>query len=108
TSIKLDNRNTLPFATAQAISRIRDENSETDVHRIVLDFGDQPFPVLEGQSIGIIPPGNDEKGEPHQIRLYSIASPRHGERPNSNNLSLTLKREGKGDRKSTRLNSSHV
>lgn len=95
-SINLYNRNKPAIATVQGNFRITGENTETDVHHIVLDFGDQPFPVLEGQSIGIIPPGNDEKGEPHQIRLYSIASPRHGERPNSNNLSLTLKREGKG------------
>ena len=63
---------------------------------MILDFGDQPFPVLEGQSIGVIPPGVDAQGQPHRIRLYSIASPRHGERPNHNNLSLTVKREANG------------
>ena len=52
--------------------------------------------MLEGQSIGIVPPGVDAKGEPHRIRLYSIASPRHGERPNTNNLALTVKREPHG------------
>jgi len=48
--------------------------------------------VLEGQSIGIIPPGVDAKGKPHHARQYSIASPRNGERPGHNNLSLTIKR----------------
>ena len=43
-----------------------------------------PFPVLEGQSIGIVPPGVDEDGRPHHPRQYSIASPRNGERPGYN------------------------
>ncbi|MBV1733939.1 MAG: benzoyl-CoA 2,3-epoxidase subunit BoxA [Hydrogenophaga sp.] len=63
-----------------------------DTHHIVLDFGTMPFPVLEGQSIGIVPPGTDAKGRPHHARQYSIASPRNGERPGYNNLSLTIKR----------------
>jgi benzoyl-CoA 2,3-dioxygenase component A len=63
-----------------------------DTHHIVLDFGHMPFPVLEGQSIGIVPPGMDAKGKAHHARQYSIASPRNGERPGYNNLSLTIKR----------------
>ncbi len=66
--------------------------ADYDTHHIVLDFGAMPFPVLEGQSIGIIPPGVDAKGKPHHARQYSIASPRNGERPGYNNLSLTIKR----------------
>lgn len=64
----------------------------TDIRHIVLDFGTQAFPVLEGQSIGVIPPGTDARGRPHTMRLYSVASPRDGERPKHNNLSLTVKR----------------
>ncbi len=63
-----------------------------DTHHVVLDFGAAPFPVLEGQSIGIVPPGVDANGRPHHARQYSIASPRNGERPGYNNLSLTVKR----------------
>ncbi len=66
--------------------------SDYDTHHIVLDFGSIPFPVLEGQSIGIVPPGTDVQGRPHHARQYSIASPRNGERPGYNNLSLTIKR----------------
>jgi benzoyl-CoA 2,3-epoxidase subunit A len=66
--------------------------SDYDTHHIVLDFGSMPFPVLEGQSIGIVPPGLDERGKPHHARQYSIASARSGERPGYNNLSLTIKR----------------
>jgi benzoyl-CoA 2,3-epoxidase subunit A len=66
--------------------------SDYDTHHIVLDFGSMPFPVLEGQSIGIIPPGQDASGRAHHARQYSIASPRNGERPGYNNVSLTIKR----------------
>jgi len=66
--------------------------SDYDTHHIVLDFGTMPFPVLEGQSIGVVPPGVDDIGRRHHARQYSIASPRNGERPGYNNLSLTIKR----------------
>jgi benzoyl-CoA 2,3-dioxygenase component A len=65
---------------------------ENETHHVVLDFGAMPFPVLEGQSIGIVPPGLDARGKPHPARQYSIASPRNGERPGYNNVSLTVKR----------------
>ena len=65
---------------------------DSETHHVVLDFGSMPFPVLEGQSIGIIPPGTDALGKAHHARQYSIASPRNGERPGYNNLALTVKR----------------
>ena len=64
----------------------------SETHHVVLDFGSMPFPVLEGQSIGIIPPGEDSNGRAYTARQYSIASPRNGERPGYNNISLTVKR----------------
>lgn len=79
-------------ATVTGNVRVTEVGSDYDTHHIVLDFGSTPFPVLEGQSIGIIPPGLDERGKPHHARQYSIASPRNGERPGYNNLSLTIKR----------------
>ncbi len=63
-----------------------------ETHHVVLDLGGMPFPVLEGQSIGIVPPGVDAGGRAHIARQYSIASPRNGERPGYNNISLTVKR----------------
>jgi benzoyl-CoA 2,3-dioxygenase component A len=72
--------------------RITAEDAESDIHHVVLDFQAHAFPFLEGQSIGIIPPGLDDKGRPHNIRLYSVASPREGERSGYNNLALTVKR----------------
>lgn len=65
---------------------------DSETHHIVLDFGAMPFPVLEGQSIGIVPPGLDSRGKPHVARQYSVASARSGERAGYNNLSLTVKR----------------
>ena len=72
------------------------EDAEHDVRHIILDLQSLPFPVLEGQSVGIIAPGVDADGKPHLPRLYSVSSPRDGERPNYNNLSLTVKREEQG------------
>jgi benzoyl-CoA 2,3-dioxygenase component A len=83
-------------ATVQGNYRLTAEGSDGDVRHIILDLGGQPFPVLEGQSIGIIPPGTDAEGKPHLPRLYSVSSPRDGERPGYNNLSLTVKREENG------------
>ncbi|MBK6868614.1 MAG: benzoyl-CoA 2,3-epoxidase subunit BoxA [Burkholderiales bacterium] len=79
-------------ATVVGNVRVTEVGREYDTHHLILDFGAMPFPVLEGQSIGIIPPGLDAKGKPHVARQYSIASPRNGERPGYNNLSLTIKR----------------
>ncbi|WP_454724966.1 MULTISPECIES: benzoyl-CoA 2,3-epoxidase subunit BoxA [Cupriavidus] len=70
----------------------REAGQDYDTHHIVLDFGALPFPVLEGQSIGIVPPGTDAAGRPHHARQYSLASARNGERPGYNNVSLTIKR----------------
>lgn len=91
--INLFNRSNPAVAKVVGNFRITDVKAESDVRHIVLDFGATAFPVLEGQSLGIIVPGTDEKGKPHVIRLYSVASPRDGERPNTNNLALTVKRE---------------
>jgi benzoyl-CoA oxygenase/reductase BoxA protein len=80
------------IATVMGNYRVTDATADSDTRHIVLDFGGTSFPVLEGQSIGILPPGTDEHGRPHHARQYSIASPRDGERPGYNNLSLTVKR----------------
>ena len=83
-------------AKVQGTYRLTSDGSGADVRHIILDFGGQPFPVLEGQSIGITPPGTDADGKPYLPRLYSVSSPRDGERPHYNNVSLTVKREDGG------------
>jgi benzoyl-CoA 2,3-dioxygenase component A len=79
-------------ATVTGNMRVTEVGREYDTHHIVLDLGKTPFPVLEGQSLGIVPPGTDASGRPHHARQYSVSSARHGERPGFNNLSLTVKR----------------
>jgi benzoyl-CoA 2,3-epoxidase subunit A len=79
-------------ATVTGNYRLTGNDANSDIRHIVLDFGVTAFPVLEGQSIGILPPGVDASGKPHYVRLYSVASPRDGERPRYNNLALTVKR----------------
>ena len=79
-------------ATVVGNARVTAVGKDYDTHHVVLDFGAMPFPVLEGQSIGILPPGVDDQDRAHHARQYSIASPRNGERPGYNNLSLTVKR----------------
>mmetsp|Transcript_9683 Transcript_9683/g.20429 ORF Transcript_9683/g.20429 Transcript_9683/m.20429 type:complete len:339 (+) Transcript_9683:135-1151(+) len=54
---------------------------------------DGNVPYLEGQSIGVVPPGNDPKtGKPNKARLYSIASTRHGDFGDGKTVSLVVKR----------------
>lgn len=79
-------------ATIAANIRVTDPDSPSDIHHIVLDFGDSACPVLEGQTIGIIPPGADADGRPHVMRAYSVASARDGEHPGRGDVALTVKR----------------
>src|SRR5262249_23276997 len=80
------------IATVTGNYRLTSHGASSDIRHIVRDFGAVAFPVLEGQTIGIIPPGVDSDGKPHHVRLFSIASPRDGERPRYNNIALTVKR----------------
>ena len=90
--INLFNRANPARATVTGNFRITARDAGSDTRHIILDFGAAAFPVLEGQSIGLVPPGLDAAGRPHAMRLYSIASARDGERPNTNNLAITVKR----------------
>jgi benzoyl-CoA oxygenase/reductase BoxA protein len=90
--VNLYTHNAPATATVMGNYRLTDDTAESDIHHIVLDFGALPFPVLEGQSIGILPPGTSADGKPHYARQYSLANPRDGERPRYNNVSLTVKR----------------
>ena len=79
-------------ATVVGNFKVNEAGTSNETHHIVIDFGCMPFPVLEGQSVAIVPPGVDASGKPHHARQYSIASPRNGERAGYNNVSLTVKR----------------
>jgi len=56
-----------------------------------LSGGEQQVEYIEGQSIGIIPEGEDANGKPHKLRLYSIASTRHGDNYQDNTVSLCVR-----------------
>lgn len=63
------------------------------VQHITFDLsgGDPHLAYVEGQSIGIIPEGTDAKGKPHKLRLYSIASTRHGDDMAGKTVSLCVR-----------------
>ncbi|MBE9152776.1 FAD-binding oxidoreductase [Cyanobium sp. LEGE 06113] len=63
------------------------------VNHITFDLagGDPQLHYVEGQSIGIIPDGTDAKGKPHKLRLYSIASTRHGDNMEAHTVSLCVR-----------------
>ena len=63
------------------------------VNHITFDLkgGDPQLHYVEGQSIGIIPDGEDANGKPHKLRLYSIASTRHGDDLADDTVSLCVR-----------------
>ncbi len=61
------------------------------VKHLKFDLSEGDLHYLEGQSIGIIPDGEDEKGKPHKIRLYSIASTQHGDDVDDKTVSLCVR-----------------
>lgn len=61
------------------------------VQHLKFDISGSELTYLEGQSIGIIPPGKDAKGKPNKLRLYSIASTRHGDDVDDKSVSLCVR-----------------
>lgn len=68
--------------------------SASYIRHVAIDVSGTPLAgnFLVGQSFGIIPPGFDDKGKPHKVRLYSVASPSYGEDGQGNVISTTPKR----------------
>ena len=95
-SVNLFGRASPAIGTVQGNYRVTDANSDSDVRHIIIGLGQTSFPVLEGQTVGIVPPGAKEDGKAHDLRLFSISSSRDGEKRNGNNISLTVKREVQG------------
>ncbi len=62
------------------------------VQHVKFDISAGDLRYFEGQSIGIIPPGKDNKGKPNKIRLYSIASTRHGDNVDDKTVSLCVRK----------------
>jgi ferredoxin--NADP+ reductase len=68
------------------------EGGEGTVRHLTFDLSGGDLRYLEGQSIGIIPEGTDDKGKPHKLRLYSIASTRHGDHLDDKTVSLCVRK----------------
>lgn len=85
-----------PVVATIRASRIctRTTKSSAWVRHIEIDVSGTPLQGswVSGQSFGVIPPGQDSKGNPHKLRLYSIASPTKGETGDGSVLSTTTKR----------------
>jgi ferredoxin--NADP+ reductase len=67
------------------------EGGQGTVRHLIFDISEGDLRYLEGQSIGIIPPGTDDNGKPHKLRLYSIASTRHGDHVDDKTVSLCVR-----------------
>ncbi|MFK5985517.1 MAG: ferredoxin--NADP(+) reductase [Pseudomonadota bacterium] len=82
-----------PFM-AEVLSTIEltEANSRGEVRNIVLDVTGSGILYVEGQSIGIVPPGEREPGKAHKARLYSIASARTGDDGTSTTATICIKR----------------
>lgn len=70
------------------------ESSPNIVRHITFDVSGTELEnrIRAGQSVGILPPGEDASGRPHKLRLYSISSPTSGEHGKRHLVSTTVKR----------------
>jgi ferredoxin--NADP+ reductase len=84
---------THPYAaTLLASERITPPVSETEVRHLILELPDEAPRFAVGQSVGVLVPGPHEFGNPQHLRLYSVASPRGGEKGRRNTISLCVRR----------------
>lgn len=82
-----------PFvATVLENQRLTSLESEDDIRHLVFDLAGSGISYIEGQSLGVVAPGMDERGKRHRLRLYSISSARIGDDNKSSTVSLTVKR----------------
>ncbi|MEX0769242.1 MAG: FAD-binding oxidoreductase [Balneolaceae bacterium] len=73
---------------------VTNESSPNFVRHMTFDISGTELEnrLRVGQSIGVLPPGVDENGRAHKLRLYSISSPTSGEGGKANLVSTTVKR----------------
>lgn len=73
-------------------TRITPIQSDVEVRHIVLEIPEGGLDFVEGQSIGVLPPGPHEFGNEAHLRLYSIASSRRGESDDRTTISICVRR----------------
>jgi ferredoxin--NADP+ reductase len=88
--------------TAPVVGRVVDthhatlggKKSAAFIRHVAVDVSGTPLAgtFRAGQSFGVLPPGEDPKGKPHKLRLYSISSPSRGEDGQGNVLATCVKR----------------
>eukprot|EP00245_Coleochaete_scutata_P007427 TRINITY_DN22838_c0_g1_i1.p1 TRINITY_DN22838_c0_g1~~TRINITY_DN22838_c0_g1_i1.p1 ORF type:complete len:375 (-),score=92.15 TRINITY_DN22838_c0_g1_i1:373-1497(-) len=81
------------IATVKSVERIVGPKATGETCHIVLEH-EGNVPYWEGQSYGVIPPGENPKkpGKPNTVRLYSIASTRYGDEFDGKTASLCVRR----------------
>ncbi len=64
------------------------------IRHVAIDVSGTPLAgnFRAGQSFGVLPPGETDRGKPHKLRLYSISSPTRGEDGEGNVLATSCKR----------------
>jgi ferredoxin--NADP+ reductase len=72
--------------------RITPEDADVEVRHITLLVPGGSLSFVEGQSIGVLITGNHEFGNPHHMRLYSIASTRLGEDGQGREIAICVRR----------------
>lgn len=81
-----------------------DRGPRNDVRHIVVRYKEN-YPYIPGQSVGILPPGIDPRtNKPHHLRLYSIASDRHGDLNDNQTVSMCVVRHFFDDPKTGQKN----
>merc|ERR1719298_60189 len=87
-------KNKAPF-TGKVVStkRIVGPKATGETCHIIIDHQNK-MPFWEGQSYGVIPPGENPKkpGKPNAVRLYSIASSRYGDNMKGKTTTLCVRR----------------
>lgn len=80
------------MARVISTTELTEADSNDEVYNIILDVAGSGIRYIEGQSLGIIPPGERAVGKPHKARLYSIASARTGDDGTSTTATICVKR----------------
>jgi ferredoxin--NADP+ reductase len=81
-----------PLVTKVLSNSVIAESYGSQTCHVVIENKDGIYPYVEGQSLGVIPTGTDEKGKNHHLRLYSIASSVSGDNLEKNSVSICVKR----------------
>merc|ERR1719238_1387125 len=87
-------KNKAPFVgKIMSVKRIVGPTATGETTHIIMNH-EGKMPYWEGQSYGVIPPGENPKkpGKPNTVRLYSIASSRYGDDMTGTTTSLCVRR----------------